>query len=63
MPTYDDTVDELELMGLGGPTLVAIGSGQYRVEGLGNSIRGTAVSGGGFELIDSAGTHYRLGYE
>lgn len=59
VPSYTDS-DELELVGLGGPTLVAIGNGQYRVEGQGNSIRGTAV-GGGFELVDAAGTHYRLG--
>jgi RHS repeat-associated protein len=59
VPTYTDA-DELELVGLGGPTLVSIGNGQYRAEGAGNSIRGTAVNGG-FELIDAAGTHYQLG--
>jgi RHS repeat-associated protein len=59
VPTYTDN-DELELVGLGGPTLVPIGNGQYRAEGQGNAIRGTAIDGG-FELIDAAGTHYRLG--
>ena len=59
VPSYTDS-DELELMGLSGATLVPIGNGQYRAEGQGNSIRGTAVDGG-FELVDSAGTHYRIG--
>jgi RHS repeat-associated protein len=59
VPSYTAS-DELELVGLGGPTLVAIGDGQYRAEGQGNAIRGVAVDGG-FELIDAAGTHFRLG--
>src|SRR5262245_36699829 len=59
VPSYTAS-DELELIGLGGATLVAIGNGQYRAEGQGNAIRGVAVDGG-FELVDAAGTHYRIG--
>ena len=59
VPSFNGT-DELELMGLPGGTLVPIGSGQYRAEGQGHGIRGVTADGG-FELIDSAGTHYRLG--
>src|SRR5689334_9815813 len=36
VPSYS-LADELELVGLGGPTLVPIGNGQYRAEGQGNS--------------------------
>jgi RHS repeat-associated protein len=59
VPTYTSN-DELELLGLVGGTLISIGSGQYRAEGQGNSIRGVAIDGG-YELVDSAGTHYRIG--
>ena len=59
VPSYTDG-DELELVGIGGPTLVPIGKGQYRAEGQGNAVRGMAVDGG-FELVDATGTHYRLG--
>jgi RHS repeat-associated protein len=59
VPAYNDS-DELELSGLAGPTLVNIGNGQFRAEGQGNSIRGVAVDGG-YELIDAAGTRYRIG--
>lgn len=59
VPSYNSS-DELELVGLAGGTLVPIGGGQYRAEGQGNSIRGVAVDGG-FELVDSAGTRYRIG--
>jgi hypothetical protein len=58
-PNYT-AADELELIGLDGPTLVPIGDGKYRAEGQGNSLRGVAVDGG-FELVDAAGTRYRLG--
>src|SRR5689334_15074333 len=59
VPSYSSS-DELELVGLAGGTLVPIGNGQYRAEGQGNSIRGVAVDGG-FELVDSTGTRYRIG--
>src|SRR5689334_9873673 len=59
VPSYSDA-DELELFGLAGATLVAIGNGQFRAEGQGHAIRGVAVDGG-FELVDAAGTRYRVG--
>lgn len=59
VPSYTSN-DELEIVGLGGGTLVPIAGGQYRAEGQGNSLRGSSVDGG-FELIDAAGTHYRFG--
>jgi RHS repeat-associated protein len=60
VPRFDDT-DELELVGLAnGGRLVAIGNGEYRVEGQGQTIRVRRV-GAGFEVDDGTGVSYRLG--
>ena len=59
VPSYSDA-DELEIFGLAGATLVPLGNGQFRAEGQGHAIRGVAVDGG-FELVDAAGTRYRVG--
>jgi hypothetical protein len=40
--------------------LVAIGGGEYRVEGIGQTVRVKSVDGG-FEVDDGAGVKYRLG--
>ena len=34
-PTFDDAIDELEISGIASGRLVAIGGGEYRVEGRG----------------------------
>ncbi len=59
VPKYDVS-DELELVGVAGGRLVAIGNGEYRVEGMGQTIRVRPVDGG-FELDDGTGVRYRLG--
>lgn len=59
VPAYT-SIDELELVGFAGATLVPLGNGQFRAEGQGHSLRGVSVDGG-FELVDSNGTRYRIG--
>ena len=59
VPRFDDT-DELELSGIASGRLISIGNGEYRVEGMGQTIRVVRV-GAGFELDDGSGVHYRLG--
>jgi len=60
VPAYDGS-DELELTGIGLPgRLVAIGNGEYRVEGQGNTIK-VVATGNRFDLIDGNGTRYALG--
>jgi RHS repeat-associated protein len=59
VPRFDAT-DELELSGAVSGRLVAIGGGEYRVEGQGQTIRVREVDGG-FELDDGAGVRYRIG--
>src|SRR5688572_5416660 len=59
VPRFDAT-DELELSGVVSGRLVAIGGGEYRVEGQGQTIRVREVDGG-FELDDGTGVRYRIG--
>ncbi|MEO7733517.1 MAG: FG-GAP-like repeat-containing protein, partial [Kofleriaceae bacterium] len=59
VPRFDDT-DTLEISGIGSGRLVAIGAGEYRVEGLGQTVRVRRVADG-FEVDDGKGVHYRLG--
>jgi RHS repeat-associated protein len=59
VPRYDAS-DELELSGIVTGRLVSIGNGEYRVEGMGQTVRVTAVDGG-FAVDDGRGVHYRLG--
>ena len=59
VPAYG-AADELEVVGLGGGQLVAIGGGEYRLEGAGNGFVGRAVAGG-FELTGPDGRRYRFG--
>jgi len=59
-PTFDDTIDELEISGIASGRLVAIGGGEYRVEGMGQTVRVRSVDGG-FEVDDGGGVKYRLG--
>ncbi|HEY0986863.1 MAG TPA: FG-GAP-like repeat-containing protein [Kofleriaceae bacterium] len=59
VPRYDDG-DELVISGVGSGRLVAIGGGEYRVEGMGQTVRVRKV-GDGFEVDDGSGVHYRLG--
>ncbi len=61
VPSYDDSIDELELVGLGkSGRLVPISDGTFRVEGHG---QGTKVvrSGNGFVVTTHEGTRYVLG--
>lgn len=60
VPKFDAS-DELELSGIVSGRLVSVGNGEYRVEGMGQSIRVRSVDGGGFELDDGKGIHYRFG--
>ena len=60
VPKFDDT-DQLEISGIGSGRLVAIGNGEYRVEGMGQTVRVRQVAGGGMEVDDGKGVHYRLG--
>lgn len=60
VPRFDDT-DQLEISGIVSGRLVAIGGGEYRVEGQGQTVRVRTVAGGGFEVDDGKGVHYRLG--
>jgi hypothetical protein len=64
VPSFTDA-DELELSGPVSGRLVAVaagggGSGEYRVEGLGQTVRGRKV-GAGFEVDLGNGTHLRFG--
>ncbi|MGH9885065.1 MAG: SpvB/TcaC N-terminal domain-containing protein, partial [bacterium] len=59
VPKYNAT-DEVELVGLGGGQVIALASGELRVEGAGNAITGRAVAGG-YELTDADGRVYRFG--
>jgi hypothetical protein len=59
VPHFDDT-DELELSGIAPGRLIAIGGGEYRVEGMGQTVRVRKL-GAGFEIDDGKGVHYRLG--
>ncbi|HEX3477065.1 MAG TPA: FG-GAP-like repeat-containing protein [Kofleriaceae bacterium] len=59
VPKFDAS-DELELSGIVTGRLVSIGNGEYRVEGMGQTVRVTAVDGG-FAVDDGRGVHYRLG--
>jgi RHS repeat-associated protein len=59
VPRFDDS-DELVISGIASGRLVAIGGGEYRVEGLGQTIRVRKL-GDGFEVDDGKGTRYRLG--
>ncbi len=60
VPRYDAS-DEIELVGLGaGGQLVALPTGELRVEGQGNAITGRVVDGG-YELTDADGRVYRFG--
>lgn len=59
VPRFDDT-DVLEISGIASGRLVAIGNGEYRVEGMGQTVRVREV-GGGFEVDDGSGVRYRLG--
>ena len=59
VPKFDDS-DVLEIAGIASGRLIAIAAGEYRVEGLGQTVRVRRV-GAGFEVDDGAGVHYRLG--
>jgi YD repeat-containing protein len=59
VPRYDAT-DEIELVGLSGGQVVALASGELRIEGGGNAFTGRMVSGG-YELTDPDGRVYRFG--
>jgi hypothetical protein len=59
VPKYDDT-DELEISGIASGRLVAIGGGEYRVEGMGQTVRVRRV-GAGFEVDSGTGLHYKVG--
>jgi RHS repeat-associated protein len=59
MPRFSDS-DELEISGIASGRLVSIGNGEYRVEGMGQTVRVRRVDGG-FEVDDGRGVHYRLG--
>ena len=59
VPRFDDT-DELEIQGIASGRLVSIGGGEYRVEGMGQTVRVRRV-GAGFEVDDGTGTVHRLG--
>lgn len=60
VPHFDDS-DQLEIFGGVTGRLVAIGNGEYRLEGAGQSVRVKTAAGGGFELDDGKGNHYRFG--
>lgn len=60
VPHYDAS-DEIELIGLGsGGQVVALASGELRIEGAGNAYTGRIVDGG-YELTDADGRIYRFG--
>src|SRR6185295_15951009 len=59
VPRFDDS-DVLEISGIASGRLVAIGGGEYRVEGQGQTVRVHRV-GDGFEVDDGKGVHYKLG--
>lgn len=59
VPKFDAS-DELEMSGIVTGRLVSSGNGEYRVEGMGQTVRVTAVDGG-FAVDDGKGVHYRLG--
>ncbi|HET9626673.1 MAG TPA: FG-GAP-like repeat-containing protein [Kofleriaceae bacterium] len=59
VPSFTDA-DELEMSGIVSGRLVAIGNGEYRVEGLGHTVRVRKVDGG-FQVDDGSGVSYRLG--
>lgn len=59
LPTFTST-DELELFGPVSGRLVAIGAGEYRVEGMGQTVRVRAV-GQGFEVDAGDGRRLRFG--
>src|SRR5215217_7096784 len=50
----------LEIWGIASGRLISIGNGEYRVEGMGQTIR-VVQRNGGFEIDDGKGVHYRLG--
>jgi len=59
VPKFDDT-DTFEISGIASGRLVAISANEFRVEGLGQTVRVLRV-GGGFEVDDGRGNHYKLG--
>jgi RHS repeat-associated protein len=59
VPAFDDT-DELVISGVASGRLVAIGGNEYRVEGMGQTVRVKRV-GAGWEVDSGTGVHYRLG--
>jgi RHS repeat-associated protein len=59
VPQYDDT-DELEISGIASGRLIAIGGGEYRVEGQGQTVRVRKV-GDSFEVDDGNGIRFKLG--
>ncbi|HEY2985803.1 MAG TPA: FG-GAP-like repeat-containing protein, partial [Jatrophihabitantaceae bacterium] len=59
VPKFNDA-DELEISGVVAGRLVAIGGDEYRVEGMGQTVR-VRRSGAGFEVDDGKGVHYRFG--
>jgi len=59
VPKFDDR-DELELSGVVTGRLIAIGGDEFRVEGLGQTVRVRKV-GSGFEVDDGTGVHYQFG--
>jgi RHS repeat-associated protein len=59
VPRFDGT-DELELTGVASGRLVAVSANEYRIEGMGQTVRVRRV-GDGFEVDDGTGTIHRLG--
>ncbi len=60
VPRFDDNIDQLEISGIASGRLVSIGNGEYRVEGMGQTVRVKKVDGG-FQVDDGKGVTYRLG--
>jgi RHS repeat-associated protein len=59
VPKFDDT-DTFEISGIVSGRLVPISANEFRVEGMGQTVRVLRVSGG-FEVDDGRGNHYKLG--
>jgi RHS repeat-associated protein len=59
VPRFNDS-DTLEISGVASGRLVAIDGGEYRIEGMGQTVR-VRRAGDGFEVDDGTGVRYKLG--